>query len=313
MAVDIRQMCKEDVPVARHIFSLAFGTWIGAANPALYKSDCDFIGSRLQVDPEAAFVAEIDGEVVGSNFANRWGSIGFIGPLTIRPDLWDKGLGKKLMAPAVECLDRWKLTLSGLYTFSQSTKHIHLYQQFGFWSAYLTAIMSKQVMETAELVNWSGFSSMTRQIQKISVSECAELTNSIYPGLRLDTEIHSVARQQLGETVIVRKAGEIAGFAVCHCGTDTEAGDGKCFIKFAAVRAAHDSPKRFQQLLLACEALAASQGLTRLVAGINLSRHEAYQLMLASGFRSDIQGVAMHRPNNAGYSRKGVFVIDDWR
>ena len=35
--------------------------------------------------------------------------------------------------------------------------------------------------------------------------------------------------------------------------------------------------------------------------------------MLASGFRTDIQGVAMHRPNTDGYSRAGAFVIDDWR
>jgi hypothetical protein len=35
--------------------------------------------------------------------------------------------------------------------------------------------------------------------------------------------------------------------------------------------------------------------------------------MLAHGLRTDIQGVAMHRHNEPGYNRPGVFLIDDWR
>ncbi len=35
--------------------------------------------------------------------------------------------------------------------------------------------------------------------------------------------------------------------------------------------------------------------------------------MLARGFSTDFQGVAMHRPCEPGYSRPGVYVIDDWR
>jgi hypothetical protein len=49
------------------------------------------------------------------------------------------------------------------------------------------------------------------------------------------------------------------------------------------------------------------------LAGVNLAREEAYRHMLSSGFRTQIQGVAMHRPNEAGYSRSGLFMLDDWR
>jgi len=31
------------------------------------------------------------------------------------------------------------------------------------------------------------------------------------------------------------------------------------------------------------------------------------------GFRTMIQGVTMHRPNEPGYSAPGLFVLDDWR
>ena len=31
------------------------------------------------------------------------------------------------------------------------------------------------------------------------------------------------------------------------------------------------------------------------------------------GFKTQLQGVTMHRPNEPGYSRAGLFVLDDWR
>jgi hypothetical protein len=35
--------------------------------------------------------------------------------------------------------------------------------------------------------------------------------------------------------------------------------------------------------------------------------------MTARGFRTEFQGVAMHRGNKEGFSRPGVYVLDDWR
>jgi hypothetical protein len=35
--------------------------------------------------------------------------------------------------------------------------------------------------------------------------------------------------------------------------------------------------------------------------------------MLARGFRTDMQGVVMTRPNVAGYNGSGVYLLDDWR
>jgi hypothetical protein len=50
-----------------------------------------------------------------------------------------------------------------------------------------------------------------------------------------------------------------------------------------------------------------------LTAGANLARQEAYQHLGARGFRTAIQGVNMHRRNEPGYCRPGVYIIDDWR
>ena len=50
-----------------------------------------------------------------------------------------------------------------------------------------------------------------------------------------------------------------------------------------------------------------------LAAGVNTARHEAYRQMLGRGFHTDLLGVAMSKPNEAGYNRPGVYVIDAWR
>jgi hypothetical protein len=36
----------------------------------------------------------------------------------------------------------------GLFTFSQSAKHIHLYQKYNFWPRFLTSVMTKTIKST---------------------------------------------------------------------------------------------------------------------------------------------------------------------
>jgi hypothetical protein len=53
--------------------------------------------------------------------------------------------------------------------------------------------------------------------------------------------------------------------------------------------------------------------MTRLVAGTNAARHQAYTKMLSNGFRTDMLGVAMQKGNDEGYNRHDIYIIDDWR
>ena len=105
----------------------------------------------------------------------------------------------------------------------------------------------------------------------------------------------------------------MVGFAVCHTGPGTEAGTGKCYIKFGAVRSGSKAAREFQRLLAATQEFGASRGAKMLTAGMNLAHLEAYREMLQAGFRSTRQGVVMERDGNPGYNRPKVFLIDDWR
>lgn len=105
----------------------------------------------------------------------------------------------------------------------------------------------------------------------------------------------------------------MAGFAICHWGPASEAGQDCLFVKFGAARSGPGAEARFAALLDGCEALARAVGMANVLAGVNTAREAAYRAMLARGFRARFHVVTMHRPNEAGYSRPDCFVLDDWR
>ena len=92
--ITVRPLRKSELPAADYLMRLAFGTFIGLPEPATFMGDASYVRTRWLADPAAAFAAEVSGELVGSNFATNWGSVGFFGPLTIHPDFWDQGVAK---------------------------------------------------------------------------------------------------------------------------------------------------------------------------------------------------------------------------
>jgi hypothetical protein len=177
--VSIRPLQEGDLDTADRVMRMAFGTFLGAPDPMMVFGDADYVRSRFVAEPSWAFAADLDGEVVGSNSATRWGSFGFFGPLTVREN---------------------------------------------------------------------------------------------------------------------RRGGQR-----------------RVLYQVGAVRPGPDAGEHFERLLDACEDLAGERGVERIIAGVNVARHNAYRRLLARGYRTFLQGVAMQRPNEPGYCRPNVYVIDDLR
>ena len=102
MDITIRPLDGRDVAEADRIFRAAFGTFLGLPEPTSFMGDAELVGPRWWAAPSAAFGAYAGDELVGSNFAANWGSFGFFGPLTVRPDLWDRGIARRLLGPTME-------------------------------------------------------------------------------------------------------------------------------------------------------------------------------------------------------------------
>lgn len=308
--VEILPMSSADLDVADNVMRLAFGTFLGLPEPTSFMGDAGYVRSRCAADPTSAFVARSEGEVIGSNFATRWGSVAFFGPLTVHPRLWDGGVGARLVEPVMQRFEDWGVGHRGLFTFPESTKHIALYRRFGFWPRSLTAVMRKPVDQEAT-GPYSRLSALSPADRSAAVAACAAIADAVHPGLDLTEEIEATARLGLGETVLIEDSAGVAGFAVCHAGAGSEAGSNACYIKFGAVRPG--AGQDFDMLLSACEALAAEAGAETLDAGCSYSRPDAMSRMNATGFRSWLNGVSMHNPDQPAYHRSDAYVIDDWR
>lgn len=149
------------MPAADRIFGEAFSKFLGLADPRDFTRGRALIATRWRADPPAPLGAFLDDTLVGSCVITRWGSFGFIGPVSVRPDLWDKGVAKQLVAAAVAFLDRSGIRQAGLFTFAGSPKHIALYQKFGFWPQYLTPVMAKPVETASNRTVPSRFSALS--------------------------------------------------------------------------------------------------------------------------------------------------------
>jgi hypothetical protein len=209
--------------------------------------------------------------------------------------------------------DGWGLRHTGLFTFAQSAKHVGLYQSFGYWPRYLTAVMTFTPEAKAQRTPAPVLlSALKKEQREQAIQACAKLTHRIDKGLDLTGEIRAVLAQRNGDVVLTYTRGTLDAFAVCLHGPGSEGGQKLCYIKFGAARGGAGAGERFDTLLDACEAFASSRGVP-VEAGVNAAREDAYRRMRSRGYQVAIQGVAMQRPHADGFNRADAYVIDDWR
>jgi len=312
----VRPLPEADLAEADRICRVAFGTFLASPDPERFFGDVEVVRTRWGARPEAALAAYCSGRLAGSNFATGWGSVGFLGPLTVAPECWNRGIAGRLLDATLEIFKAWGTTHIGLFTFAHSPKHVGLYQRFGFWPRSLTAVMSRPLVtaapETAPRARPG--TGVAAPLSAGMRAEIRGLTDAVHPGLDVTAEIDAVIRQRLGDVVMLRgDRGDLEGVAVCHIGAGTEAGGGTCYIKFGAARPGPGVESRFARLVDACNRVAADWGASVVTAGVNAGRESAWRALQTMGFRTSFLGVVMDRPNEAGYNTARSYVIDDWR
>ena len=296
---------KSELKEADRIMRVAFGAFLAVPDPENFMGDRTFMTPRFHSKHVKVIAAREGSRLIGTNVITRWGSFGFFGPLTVLPEFWNCGVAQRLLETTMKVFDQWGVKHTGLFTFANSAKHVNLYQKFGYWPRYLTAIMT--FTPPANLDSPTLLSTLPKNQRKQAIQECAKLTKKIDKGLDLTGEIQAVLAQHTGDVVLTQDA-----FAICQNGPGSEGGEKTCFVKFAAARGGAGASKRFDKLLDAVEAFASSRKAV-VEAGVNLARQDACKRMRARGYKVTTQGVAMHRPHAEGFNRPDVWIIDDWR
>jgi GNAT superfamily N-acetyltransferase len=322
--LEVKVLDEREIAQIDRIFREAFSLQVGHPEPPTFAPGRSCM-ARLLVEPRGAFGAYISGELVAVAFATVWGSVGVFGPVAVQPGRWNTGVGRKLLQQSVCFFKESSVTDMVLCTFPDSVKHVSFYQKFGFFPDHLIAMVSKLVPDGSvspgdlDLDLYSVHSSSRRQEV---LSECREITESIYAGLDLSKEIEVAEKLSIGETVLLRKNSKLEAFAICHYGPGSETETDVLYIKFAAAASAPDDlhidsteekDEIFRALLAKCSILAQRKNLNMIFFGVNTARQEAYKVVLEEGFKIDSLSIAMQSPNRPIYNRPGVYVIDDWR
>jgi predicted N-acetyltransferase YhbS len=136
MAVTIRRGHLDDAPECGRICHAAFASIANAHNfsPDFPNAEVatSVLSAMLGNSRSFGVVAEDEGRIVGSNFLDERNSISGVGPITVDPDVQNKGIGAALMH-AVMARSREK-GLAGirLVQAGYHTRSLSLYAKLGF-------------------------------------------------------------------------------------------------------------------------------------------------------------------------------------
>lgn len=249
---------------------------------------------------------------MGSISFSRWGSVLVWGSMSIDPTAWGKKLTRPMMGLGARLHQVLGLRFSAAFTFAQSPLHVVSWQKYGLQPRYLTAVLDKPVRRRTVPAGWHrlGTASPERRAELISLA--GDLTNSLYEGMRLDTELEATSRG-IGEAVVWEENGRAEGVALVHVGPFTTGGTGNCSVRFAAVRSGPGAPERYLALLEAVEGLAGELGAFAMSVAVNTARRGAYWTLLKKGWRTSLQGVSLANPDEPATCHADAWVLDEWR
>lgn len=309
----IRKMTDADLPGCYVVHRLAFGTEFGLPDPMKFRGDSDVVRVRFGMYPDGCIVAAEGDEVVGFGISSRWGRVGLLGPICVDPAHWNRGIARKLIERNVGLFDEWGCSASGLLTNPASPRHLRLYQDYGYWPRYLTVVMARPTDDGGRPPICCESLADTRRDRGAVMGDMRALASLAYPGLDMTIEIMAVLDRGLGAVLFHYDGDTLTDLAICHSGAGSEGMSGVLFVKFGLVRPGTDARQTFARLVGDCVGYAARMGLARVIMGTNTGRHDAYRILLDQGFRSEFQGVRMHRPMVDIFDTPNVYALDDWR
>ncbi len=137
MAILYRQAKPQDIDSACRVFAEAIddldrrhGFFEGPTNPLLPNPLYGFMLSKV---PEAFWVAEDNGEIVGYSVSWIRASLWFLMDLFILPAHQGKSIGRKLIEKTLESWQDVKITNRAVITLAYNPSSISLYTRFGMY------------------------------------------------------------------------------------------------------------------------------------------------------------------------------------
>ncbi len=207
-----------DVEPLNRVFAEAFtdrysrdglvGVRVPQLNPAIWRYAIEDAGDGAMVWRDA------EGQLAGFNMVHRSGTEGWMGPIAVRPDRQNEGLGSAMVQAGIDWLKSHGARIIGLETMPRTVDNIGFYSRLGFMPGHLTITMVRDVgrrtADAGELLSTSG------DRLADGLAECRALADRLVPGIDFTRELALTHELRIGDTSLVRRDGRLAGFALWH-------------------------------------------------------------------------------------------------
>jgi GNAT superfamily N-acetyltransferase len=223
---------------------------------------------------------DADGQMVAFNMVHRSGTEGWMGPLAVRPDRQNEGLGTTMVRLGIEWLKAQGARTIGLETMPRTVENIGFYSRIGLVPGPLTVTLvhdvPRRIAAPPELLSTAGHQLAHR------IEECRRLTDELAPGVDFTREITLTRDLGIGDTTLLRDSGELLGFALWHS-TPLAAGRAKDEVRVLKLVAR--TLKVFEQLLDALHGTAAGERVGRIAIRCQTEYSDAYLRLITAGYR----------------------------
>jgi GNAT superfamily N-acetyltransferase len=273
-----------DIPLLNRVFSDAFteryrkdgmlGVRVPHLNPVIWKFAIADAGDGAMVWRDEG------GAIVAFNIVHRSGIEGWMGPLVVQPDHQGRGLGKTIVTTGIEWLKTRGAKVIGLETMPRTMDNVGFYSALGMLPGHLTVTVTLEGMASSAIPE--SLARIPEEEREGVMEECRALTQSLLPGHDFTREMALTDRMQIGDTVLLRRGKELAGFALCHTAPLV---DGRLREELRVLKLVARSDDDFDLLVTQLAAFCRRSGTRRIAIRAQGSYPEIYRRLIMRGAR----------------------------
>ena len=305
----VRPLTLADIPSLNVLFSEAFSDRYrrdGMAGVRVPPLSSNIWRYAIEDAGDGALCwVDADDRLAAFNVVHQSGVEGWMGPLAVRPEWQEAGLGKQVVQRGVDFLRARGCTVIGLETMPRTMDNIGFYSRLGFVPAHMTMTFSFEA-ERARSVLLSRLSEADR---RAAAESCAALVRRLQPGVDFGREIQLTQDLGIGDTVLLFGRDGVEAFALCH---DAPLIDGRTRDETRVLKAAVNDVTLLMPLMTAVGGFARDCGTARAAIRLQCDYTDAYRALVAAGGRVRWTDLRM---TLAGYSERlpaNGMVLSNW-
>ncbi|HKV74405.1 MAG TPA: GNAT family N-acetyltransferase [Gemmatimonadales bacterium] len=266
----------------------------------------------LEDAAEGAMVwRDAEGHIIAFNMAHRSGAEGWMGPLAVRSDWQERGIGTEMLKAGIAWLRGLGVRTLGLETMPRTIENIGFYSRLGFEPGMLTITLVRDLPAVSRVAGGAiELMSAEAGDRLRQIEECRRLADALSPGLDFSRELVLTHDLRLGDAVFVRNANSLSGFALYH---SAPLAAGRGAEELRVLKLVATDPEAFGAIISAVETAAVKHRLPRVAIRCQTAFQSPYHALVDRGYRVHWTDLRMTLEGFAEPAvRNGAVVWSNW-